>query len=97
MYVRVYICMQVRVCACRMSVLICGLTSLCTVKINYVSCHGLHPACCVARRQPWLDKKHTVFGRVMKGMETCQEIGNTKTDKDEKPLEDVKIINVSVR
>eukprot|EP00038_Savillea_parva_P003949 m.132321 g.132321 ORF g.132321 m.132321 type:complete len:651 (+) comp11330_c0_seq2:257-2209(+) len=46
---------------------------------------------------PWLDKKHTVFGRVMKGMETCQEIGNTKTDKDEKPLEDVKIINVSVR
>jgi hypothetical protein len=34
---------------------------------------------------------------VSKGMETCQEIGNTKVDKDDKPLEDVKIINISVR
>eukprot|EP00037_Helgoeca_nana_P019422 m.189490 g.189490 ORF g.189490 m.189490 type:complete len:68 (+) comp24856_c0_seq5:157-360(+) len=47
---------------------------------------------------PWLDKKHTVFGRVVKGMESCQEIGNTKVIKDEEmPVEDVKIINVSVR
>jgi cyclophilin family peptidyl-prolyl cis-trans isomerase len=45
-----------------------------------------------------LDKKHTVFGRVVKGMESCQEIGNTKVIKDEEmPVEDVKIINVSVR
>lgn len=47
--------------------------------------------------QPWLDKKHSVFGRVVKGMESCQEIGNSRVDKDEKPFEDIKIINVSVR
>eukprot|EP00035_Acanthoeca_spectabilis_P023925 m.451597 g.451597 ORF g.451597 m.451597 type:complete len:634 (+) comp20176_c0_seq1:195-2096(+) len=46
---------------------------------------------------PWLDKKHSVFGRVVKGMESCQEIGNSRVDKDEKPFEDIKIINVSVR
>jgi len=47
---------------------------------------------------PWLDNKHTVFGRVTKGMETCQEITNVKCDaKTDKPWEDIKIINVSLR
>jgi peptidylprolyl isomerase domain and WD repeat-containing protein 1 len=46
----------------------------------------------------WLDGKHTVFGRVTKGIETCQEIGNAKTDKKtDVPFEDIKIINVSVK
>lgn len=44
---------------------------------------------------PWLDNKHTVFGRVIKGQEACQAIGNASVDKEDKPLEDIKIINVS--
>jgi len=48
--------------------------------------------------QAHLDNKHTVFGRVSKGMETCQDIGNAPADKKvDKPYEDIKIINVSVK
>jgi len=45
---------------------------------------------------PWLDQKHTVFGRVTKGMETCQAIENAKVDRFDKPYEDIKIINVEI-
>ena len=44
---------------------------------------------------PWLDNKHTVFGRVSKGGDVCQEIENTKADHRDKPYKDIKIINVS--
>lgn len=45
---------------------------------------------------PWLDKKHTIFGRVLSGLETVHAIENVKTNKADKPYEDIKIINVEI-
>ncbi|KAF8631019.1 hypothetical protein AX15_002630 [Amanita polypyramis BW_CC] len=45
---------------------------------------------------PWLDKKHTIFGRVLSGLEVVHAIENVKTNKVDKPYEDIKIINVNV-
>ncbi|EJC97808.1 peptidyl-prolyl cis-trans isomerase [Fomitiporia mediterranea MF3/22] len=45
---------------------------------------------------PWLDNKHTIFGRVLRGLEVVHAIENVKTNKLDKPFEDIKIINVEV-
>jgi peptidylprolyl isomerase domain and WD repeat-containing protein 1 len=45
---------------------------------------------------PWLDNKHTIFGRVLSGLEVVHNIENVKTNKLDKPFEDIKIINVSI-
>lgn len=45
---------------------------------------------------PWLDNKHTVFGRVVHGLEVVHAIENVRVNKVDKPFEDIKIINVDV-
>jgi cyclophilin family peptidyl-prolyl cis-trans isomerase len=45
---------------------------------------------------PWLDGKHTVFGRVTSGMETVDEISNLPVDARDKPDEDVVIERVEL-
>jgi len=44
----------------------------------------------------WLDGKHTIFGRVQAGMRTVQMIGQSETDKNDKPVDDVRIVKASV-
>ncbi|KAH0559773.1 hypothetical protein GP486_003710 [Trichoglossum hirsutum] len=46
-------------------------------------------------KTPWLDKKHTIFGRAVQGLDVIHKIENTRVYK-EKPEEDIKIINITV-
>jgi len=46
-------------------------------------------------KAPWLDDKHTIFGRCVRGMEVVHAIENVKVWK-EKPIEDVKIVDISI-
>ncbi|KAG7377557.1 Peptidylprolyl isomerase domain and WD repeat containing protein 1 [Phytophthora pseudosyringae] len=45
---------------------------------------------------PWLDNKHTVFGRVEHGKDTVSSLENARVDKSDKPLKDIKIINIDI-
>ncbi len=47
---------------------------------------------------PWLDGKHTVFGRVTAGMDVVASIENTPTDKTQgdHPLKDVVISSITI-
>jgi peptidyl-prolyl cis-trans isomerase-like 1 len=44
---------------------------------------------------PWLDGKHTIFGRVKSGMGILKRMGLVNT-KNDRPVEDVKILNAHV-
>jgi cyclophilin family peptidyl-prolyl cis-trans isomerase len=45
---------------------------------------------------PWLDGKHTVFGRVTGGEDVVERIGTTQTDARDRPTEDVSIQTLTI-
>ena len=40
---------------------------------------------------PWLDGKHTIFGRISSGMGVVQRLGSMVTDQNDKPKEEVRV------
>ncbi|QUC17700.1 uncharacterized protein UV8b_01941 [Ustilaginoidea virens] len=46
-------------------------------------------------KTPWLDGKHTIFGRATQGFDVIRKIESIRTYK-EKPEEDVKILNIDI-
>lgn len=45
---------------------------------------------------PWLDGKHTIFGRVKSGLRIVQRMGLVKTGAEDRPMEEVKILRARV-
>ncbi len=45
---------------------------------------------------PWLDGKHTIFGRVKSGLRIVQRMGLVKTGAEDRPVEEVKIIRARI-
>lgn len=46
---------------------------------------------------PHLDTQYTVFGELVSGSEVVERISATKTDKNDRPLEDIVILSVKVK
>lgn len=45
---------------------------------------------------PWLDGKHTIFGRVKSGLRVVQRMGLVKTGAEDRPVDQVRITRAKV-
>lgn len=45
---------------------------------------------------PWLDRRHSVFGKVVEGMDVIETIGSARTGAGDRPLQDIVIEKLSI-
>jgi len=48
------------------------------------------------KQTPWLDGRHVVFGKVLKGMSVIRRIESSSTDGRDRPTQDVEIVDCGV-
>lgn len=48
------------------------------------------------KKTAWLDNRHVVFGKIIRGMKTVRAIESTKTGANDRPVEDVIIVDCGV-
>lgn len=48
-------------------------------------------------KAPWLNMRHTIFGKVVSGYEAVEKIENSSTDQDDKPITSQKIIKAYLK